>query len=196
VTRFAEAEGITIIGHYTDVESGKSDDRPQLKAAMAAAKRAKVPVLAAKLCRISRDVAYISGLMAQRVPFVIAELGRDCDPFMLHIYAAMAEKERKLIAARTRDALQAAKRNGKKLGLSSPNRTDAKAVSDLGVAASKAEADRHARDVLPVIQSIQKGGATSLRAVAAELNERGIKTARGGDWHAMTVRNILDRAKD
>ena len=142
VTRFAEVESIELIATYTDVGSGKGEDalerRPNLKAAIAAARKAKCPIVVAKLDRLSRDVAFISGLMAQRVPFIVTELGRDCDPFMLHIYAAMAEKERSLIAQRTHDALQAAKQRGKKLGLSNPNRTDAKAVSALGVAANKA----------------------------------------------------------
>jgi DNA invertase Pin-like site-specific DNA recombinase len=73
-------------------------------------------VLVAKLDRLSRDVAFIAGLMSQRVPFIVAELGADADPFMLHIYAALAEKERRLISARTKTALQAAKVRGKRLG--------------------------------------------------------------------------------
>jgi DNA invertase Pin-like site-specific DNA recombinase len=198
VTRFAEAEGIEIIGAFTDVETAKGADaldrRPNLKAAMDAAKRAKCPVVVAKLDRLSRDVAFISGLMAQRVPFVVAELGRDCDPFMLHVYAALAEKERRLIAARTKAALQAAKQRGAKLGLANPDRTDASSVSALGAAAVSAEADKHAANVLPLIRSIQAGGAATLRAVAAELNARGVKTARGGAWHATTVKNLLDRS--
>jgi len=80
-----------------------------LAAALAEAKRRKCPVLVAKLDRLSRDVAFIAGLMAQRVPFIVAELGPDADLFMLHIYAALAEKERRLISARTKAALQAAK---------------------------------------------------------------------------------------
>jgi DNA invertase Pin-like site-specific DNA recombinase len=89
VTRFAEAEGLAIIGEYVEVETGKGanalDRRPQLAAALLAAKKAKCSVLVSKLDRLSRDVAFISGLMAQRVPFIVAELGRDADPFMLHL---------------------------------------------------------------------------------------------------------------
>jgi DNA invertase Pin-like site-specific DNA recombinase len=90
--------------------------RPQLKAALEAARKRKCPIVVAKLDRLSRDVAFISGLMAQRVPFVVAELGPDVDPFVLHIYAALAEKERALISQRTRAALAQAKARGVRLG--------------------------------------------------------------------------------
>jgi len=92
------------------------DRRPQLAAALAAAKRAKCSVLVSKLDRLSRDVAFVSGLMAQRAPFIVSELGRDADPFMLHLYAALAEKERRLISERTKDALAAKKERGAVLG--------------------------------------------------------------------------------
>ena len=106
VARFAEAEGIALLAEFTEVETGKGADaldrRPQLAAALATARQAKCPVLVAKLDRLSRDVAFIAGLMAQRVPFIVAELGSDADPFMLHLYAALAEKERRQISERTR----------------------------------------------------------------------------------------------
>src|SRR5438270_13139345 len=120
VTRFAEAEGLQIIAAYVEVETGKGADaldrRPQLAAALAAARSARCSVLVSKLDRLSRDVAFVSGLMAQRVPFIVAELGRDADPFMLHLYAALAEKERSLIAERTKAALAAKKAGGARLG--------------------------------------------------------------------------------
>ena len=120
VARFAEAEGIAIVGEFTEVETGKGADaldrRPQLAAALATARQAKCPVLVAKLDRLSRDVAFIAGLMAQRIPFIVAELGADADPFMLHLYAALAEKERRLISERTRAALASRKTTGMKLG--------------------------------------------------------------------------------
>jgi DNA invertase Pin-like site-specific DNA recombinase len=106
VMRFAEAERLTIVAEFVEIETGKGADaldrRPQLAAALAAARTAKCSVLVSKLDRLSRDVAFVSGLMAQRVPFIVAELGRDADPFMLHLYAALAEKERSLIAERTK----------------------------------------------------------------------------------------------
>src|SRR6185295_3887982 len=116
VTRFAEAEGMTIIAEFVEAETGKGADaldrRPQLAAALSAAKAARCPVIVSKLDRLSRDVAFISGLMAQRVPFIVTELGADADPFMLHLYAALAEKERRLISERTRSALAAKKSKG------------------------------------------------------------------------------------
>src|SRR6516165_9068860 len=120
VQRFAQAEGIDLIGQHVEVETGKGADaldrRPELGRALAQARKAKCPVIVAKLDRLSRDVHFISGLMAQRVPFIVAELGADADPFMLHIYAALAEKERALISTRTKAALAAKKAAGAKLG--------------------------------------------------------------------------------
>src|SRR5262245_38071686 len=105
VRRFAEAEGYAIVAAFAEVETGKGsnalDQRPQLAKALAEAKRLGCPVLVAKLDRLSRDVAFVAGLMAQRVPFIVAELGADADPFMLHLYAALAEKERSMISRRT-----------------------------------------------------------------------------------------------
>ena len=113
VARFCEAEGYELQGSYTEVETGKGcdalDRRPQLSAALQAACKAHCPVIVAKLCRLSRDLHFISGLMAQRVPFIVTELGADADPFMLHIYAALGGKERALISARTKAALAAKK---------------------------------------------------------------------------------------
>src|SRR5438270_4314858 len=110
VTRFAETENLRIIAEYVEAETGKGADaldrRPQLTAALAAARNAKGCVLVSKLDRLSRDVAFVAGLMAQRVPFIVAELGRDADPFILHLYAALAEKERRLIAERTKPPSQ------------------------------------------------------------------------------------------
>src|SRR4051812_29479023 len=104
VASFAEAQGLAILQEYVETETGKGSDalerRPQLAAALAAARTAKCPVVVAKLDRLSRDVAFIAGLMAQRVAFIVAELGADADPFMLHLYAALAEKERRLIIRR------------------------------------------------------------------------------------------------
>ena len=192
VARFAEAEGFEIIAEHIETESGKGSDaidrRPVLAAALAEARKAKVPVLVAKLDRLSRDVFFISGLMAQRVPFIVAELGLDADPFMLHLFAALSEKERALISARTKDALRAAKARGVKLG--SPAIEKARASS---IATNQANADAHAARVLPVIEAIQKTGATSLRAIAAELTARKVPTARGGIWTAVQVSNIMKR---
>jgi hypothetical protein len=106
VIRFAEAESLALTAEFVEVETGKGADaldrRPQLAAALALARQQKSPVIVVKLDRLSRDVAFISGLMAQRVAYIVAELGADADPFMLHLYAALAEKERRLISERTK----------------------------------------------------------------------------------------------
>jgi DNA invertase Pin-like site-specific DNA recombinase len=192
ISRFAEAEGIELAGEHVEVETGKGADalerRPKLSAALVQARKAKCPVLVAKLDRLSRDVHFISGLMAHRVPFVVAELGIDADPFMLHLYAALAEKERALISVRTKAALAAKKAQGVTLG--NPRLGEAAA---LGVEAVKANADRFAEKVRLTIKGIKASGITTAAGIADALNTRGIKTARGGTWHITTVRRVMDR---
>ena len=194
ISRFAKAEGLTVLAEFVEVETGKGADaldrRPVLREALAKARKARCPVVVAKLDRLSRDVAFISGLMAQKVPFIVAELGTDCDPFMLHIYAALAQKERALISERTRLALAAKKSQGAVLG----NRTNLADAQAKGADAVRAQADAFAANVLPIVEQIRQSGATTLRAIAAALNARGIHTARGGQWHDSTVRNLLARA--
>jgi DNA invertase Pin-like site-specific DNA recombinase len=195
MARFVEAEGCELLGEYVEVETGKGADaldrRPQLAAALATARKGKAAVLVAKLDRLSRDVAFVSGLMAQRVPFIVAELGPDADPFMLHLYAALAEKERNLISERTRVALAAKKAAGAVLG----NRTNLAEAQAKSVAANKAGADVFAANVLPIVRQIEASGITGARAIAAALNARGIRTARGGAWYDSTVRNLLARSE-
>src|SRR4051812_3045875 len=163
IIRFAETEGYTIAAEHVEVETGKGSDaldrRPELAKALAAARKLRCPVIVSKLDRLSRDVAFISGLMAQRVPFIVTELGADADPFMLHVYAALAQKERDLISARTAAALKAKKLAGAKLG----NRTNLENAQKLGATANAAAADRFAVNVLPIIRSIQGAGASTLR---------------------------------
>jgi DNA invertase Pin-like site-specific DNA recombinase len=175
------------------IETGKGSDaldrRPQLAAALAAARSAKCPVLVAKLDRLSRDVAFISGLMAQRVPFIVAELGADADPFMLHLYAALAEKERRLISERTRSALAARKAQGARLG----NPRNGSLAASLGRAVQVAEADRFAANLLPIVDSIRSSGVSSLAGIASALNACGVHTARGGQWHISTLQNLTRR---
>src|SRR5262245_1436104 len=157
---------------------------------LAEAKAAKCPVMVSKLDRLSRDIAFIAGLMAQRVPFVVAELGPDADPFMLHVYAALAEKERRLIAERTRSALATKKAKGAVLG----NPTNLVEAGSLGRASQQSDAARFAENVIPIIRSIQASGPIGMVAIAKVLNDRGIRTARGGLWHCSSVRNVIERA--
>jgi DNA invertase Pin-like site-specific DNA recombinase len=194
ITRFATHEGYEVVAEYVEVETGKGSDaldrRPQLAAALADARKRKGSVVVvAKLDRLSRDVHFISGLMVHKVPFIVTELGADVDPFMLHIYAALGEKERKLIASRTKAALAVRKAQGVVLG--GPELDKARQASKAVVMAN---ADKHAENVIPLINAVRKAGATTLREVAEALNVRGVRTARGGLWYATTVKNVLDRA--
>jgi DNA invertase Pin-like site-specific DNA recombinase len=193
IARFVEAEGLELIGEHLEVETGKGADaldrRPVLRDALAQARKAKAAVVVAKLDRLSRDVAFIAGLMAQKVPFIVTELGADADPFMIHIYAALAEKERAMIGERTRLALAAKKAHGATLG----NRTNLAEAQTMGAAANRDAANAFAANVLPVVRELQASGTTAVRAIAEALNTRGIRTARGGEWHHSTVRNLLAR---
>jgi DNA invertase Pin-like site-specific DNA recombinase len=193
IERFAAAESLTMIEEYSEFETGKGADaldrRPQLAAALAAAKKAKCSIVVSKLDRLSRDVAFVSGLMAQKVPFIVAELGRDADPFMLHLYAALAEKERRLISERTTAALQAKKANGAKLG----NPTNLSVAGSLGRIAQAQVADEFATNLMPVVQAIQNAGAATLSEIASALNACGVRPARGNNWHRSSVRNLLAR---
>ncbi|MDI3384006.1 recombinase family protein [Xenophilus aerolatus] len=194
IKRFADAEGLHVVGFFEEVETGKGADaldrRPQLAAVLAAAKLAGGAVCVAKLDRLSRDVAFIAGLMAQKVPFVVAELGADADPFMLHLYAALAEKERSLIATRTRDALRAARERGVALG---GWRGGPVVDQRLGADAARRAADDFAGTLAPIVAPMRQAGQ-SLRAIADALEGKGVKTARGGHrWTPTAVKNVLDR---
>jgi DNA invertase Pin-like site-specific DNA recombinase len=198
LARFAEAEGFAIVAEFVEVETGKGadalDKRTKLATALAEARKRQCSVAVAKLDRLSRDVHFVSGLMAQRVPFIVAELGADVDPFLLHLYAAIGEKERALISERTKRALEAAKARGVKLG---GDRGGLAKGREKGAAAStetrSAKARERAADVAPVIQELQSGGA-SLRQIAAELTARGIPTPRGSQWTATAVKRAAERA--
>jgi DNA invertase Pin-like site-specific DNA recombinase len=141
------------------------------------------PVIVAKLDRLSRDVHFVSGLMAERVPFVCADLGKTDDPFMLHIYAAFAERERRMISIRTKEGLARAKARGVQLG--GWNEASKR---------QQAEAAQRAEALRPVIEEIVREGAQTYSAIATELNRRRIKPVRkGSKWHAMTVMRLCKR---
>lgn len=175
IQRFADQEGIQITQTFTEIQSGKDDDqrRPQLNAALEAARKAKAPVIVAKLDRLSRDVHFISGLMKHKVSFIVADLGADTDPFMLHIYAALAEKERRMISERTKQALASAKANGKQLG----------GLRDHGREAKAAAVER-AKALAPLFDELAEKSA---REIARILNDRNVATPNGKQWSAMTV---------
>lgn len=191
IARFVDAEGGELIGDFFEVQSGKHNDRPELARALAAAKKAsrkgeKVHVCVSKLDRLSRDAAFITGLMAKNVPFVVAELGHAIDPFMLHIYAAVAEKERKLIGQRTREALAPLRGTGK---LGNPNW---QASVARGHERQTANAESKKANLRPIIESIKANGIDTLKGIAAELTARKVPTPRGGEeWHATQVRRVM-----
>ena len=183
IARFAASEHLEVVAEFIEVESAKGSDamdkRPQLAAALRKAKQIKAPITVSKLDRLSRDVHFISGLMTNRVPFIVAALGKNVDPFMLHIYAALAEKERSLISERTKNALAKAKERGVVLG----NPNVGKMVTDAAAA----------RDAVlePILREMWE---MPLRTIAEELNNRNIPTPRGGDkWSPMTVSRVLKR---
>jgi DNA invertase Pin-like site-specific DNA recombinase len=182
VATFAEANSFAIVGEFTETETGKGADaldrRPQLAAALAAAKQAKCEVAVAKLDRLSRNVAFIANLMAQKAPFIACELGVDTDPFMLHLYAALAEKERRMISQRTKEALAAAKARGVKLG------NPTLAANNAAAAAARAEALRET--LTPMV-------GMSSRAIAQRLTEMGVKAPRGGGWSRQSVIRVMLR---
>jgi DNA invertase Pin-like site-specific DNA recombinase len=192
IDRFCAAEGYAVTQTFTEIETAKGADaldrRPQLKAAMKRAGAFKCSVVVAKLDRLSRDVAFISGLMAQGVPFIVTEVP-NADPFMLHIYAAVAEQERTKISQRTRDALAAAKARGVKLGNPRP-RPLADEVRLQGIEAVRQNADARAHQLSEILAEFD---GQSANATAKALNDRGLPTARGGRWTAGSVINVRAR---
>jgi DNA invertase Pin-like site-specific DNA recombinase len=183
-----------IVAEFTEVESGKRSDRPALESALAAARVRQVPLVVAKVDRLTRSVAFLSRLLEAGVDVRFADLptiegatGR----FLLQQMAAVAELEAGMISARTKAALAAAKRRGVKLGGDRGVRLTAKARA-AGRATLQARVRDRAADLGPTIKDLQAAGCQSLRAIAAGLNERGIPAARGGRWSAVQVTRLLD----
>jgi DNA invertase Pin-like site-specific DNA recombinase len=187
IARFAQAEGLALAQVFEEVETGSGSDaldrRPQLAAALKAARKAKSPVLVAKLDRLSRDVHFVSGLMAHRVEFIVCDLGRQSDPFVLHLYAALAEKERGMISARTKAGLSAAKARGTKLGMHRRSRRAMLKIAASGAKANATAALSRVEALRPQIEFALKPGV-SLRAAAESLNARSVASPGGGRWTA------------
>lgn len=183
---------LKIVDWFTEIESGKrvSDTlakRPHLAAALNRAKQVSGPIIVSKLDRLSRDVHFVSGLMVHGIEFIACELGRQSDPFMLHLFAALAEKERALISQRTTAALAALKRRGVKLGSGSPligARIGGKVSAELRQAATVAR-DR---------TLLAAAGAGSLSERAARLNAAGHTTTGGHPFNRATMSRMLRRA--
>jgi DNA invertase Pin-like site-specific DNA recombinase len=180
------------VEEVVEVESGKNSGRPELARALRLCRMHKAKLLVAKLDRLARNVHFISSLMETKVPFIALDLP-EANDLTIHIFAAAAEHEARMISTRTKAALAAAKRRGTKLG--GDRGQDWRKVSRLGnrasaVARGEAAAKRNA-DTLAVIQDIIGGQDWSLRQIAEALNERGFETARGGQWSPTQVVRVL-----
>ncbi|WP_097091405.1 recombinase family protein [Novosphingobium sp. Chol11] len=179
---------------FLEIESGKRSDRPELRKALHRANVTGAALVVAKLDRLSRNVAFLATLQESNVKFVAADMP-EANELTVHIMAAVAQAERKAISKRTQEALQAAKARGQILG--NPNgaaalRRAAKGNAD-SIESIKAGAASRAQQLFPIIDEMRNQGITSSAALARALNEGGFVTARGGRWHASTVRNLLRR---
>ena len=178
-----------LVAEFTEVESGKRSDRPELEKALAACKKHKAKLVIAKLDRLSRNLAFIATLMDSGVEFIAVD-NPHANKLTIHILAAVAQHEREIISARTSAALHAAKARGKRLG--NPKLSEARKQA----ARSRRErANRYSANLLPVIREIQASGVKSLRGIARALVARGVPTARGGAWTPVQVSAILQRAR-
>jgi len=204
VEAFCASRGWLKLDEYKEQESGKRNDRPELVKALHHAKVSGSTLVIAKLDRLSRNVAFLAQLQEAGVDFVAADMP-DANELTIHIMAAMAQAERKAISKRTKEALAVAKARGCKadgtpfkagrLG----NPMGAKAFgtykgNGAAVAAIKEKSSAFAADVMPIIDAIKADGHTSLRAIAKELNARGIVTARGGKWGPQSVSDLVRTA--
>jgi DNA invertase Pin-like site-specific DNA recombinase len=185
-----------IVGEFVEIESGRRSDRPELDKALAAARVRQLPLVVAKVDRLTRSVAFLSRLLEAGVDVRFADLPAiegATGKFLLQQMAAVAELEAGMISARTKAALAAAKRRGKKLGGDRGARLTVKARA-AGRAVLMARAQERASDLAATIKELQAAGCESLRAIAEGLEGRGIPAARGGRWSAVQVARLLDRA--
>ena len=181
VTTFVAGCG-ELADHFTEIESGRKNDRPELHQALELCRARRAILVIAKLDRLARNVAFIANLMESGVEFVAVDMPQ-ANRLTLHILAAVAEHEREMISQRTKAALAAAKVRGTKLGNPRPD-------MPYITAASAAAAGRFRAGVAPLVVAL-RGQGMSLRAIAADLNARGLRTARGRQWQAATILGIL-----
>lgn len=185
-----------VIGEFTEVESGRNSARPELDRALACARLHRAPLVVAKVDRLTRSVAFLSRLLEAGVDVRFADLPAIEGPtgrFMLQQMAAVAELEAGMISARTKAALAAAKARGKALG-GDRGVVPSPATREAALRTRQAKAEARAIDLAPAIAEARREGATTLRAIAAALNAKGIPTARGkGLWSAVQVQRALDK---
>lgn len=194
VEQYARSVQGRVLDAFTEVESGKRDDRPELAKALHLAGVTGATLVIAKLDRLSRDAAFLLTLQKSGVRFVAADIP-NADATTVGILAVIAQTEREAISKRTKAALQAAKARGVKLG--NPNGAEALRRAGKGnaaaVEAARAKAAEHAARVRPVLAELQAEGVESLAALAGALNSRGVLTLHGKQWHKSSVRNLLAR---
>lgn len=193
VTRYLNGGDWELLQEIVEVESGKRNDRPALAEALKVCRKHKATLVIAKLDRLARNVAFISNLMESGVEFVAVDMPQ-ANRFVVHILAAVAEHEAEAISKRTKAALAAAKARGTRLG---GRRVSAERFAEIRKAARIAKtekADKRAAELMPLIRSIQARGATSLRQIAAALNEQNVTTPRGGEWSAVQVQRAIAAA--
>jgi DNA invertase Pin-like site-specific DNA recombinase len=188
-----------IVEEHTEVESGKRSDRPALEKALAAARLHRASLVVSKVDRLTRSVAFLSRLLEAGVDVRFADLPQiegATGRFLLQQMVAVAELEAGMISARTKAALAAAKKRGKKLGGNRGALPNAK-MWKASVKAREERADARAADLAATVKELQGAGATSLRAIADGLNAKGIPTARGaGQWSAVQVQRVLSRIEE
>lgn len=187
---FATANGYKVLEIVEEVASGKLgiDGRPVLKIAIAKALKNKAMLVVSKLDRLSRHALFVMQLMESKLNFCVAELGEEVSPFMLHIYAVVAQQEREMISKRTKDALAQLKLKGVVLG----NKTNLKDAQTKGNSVILYRAGEYATKMKPSISRMIASGM-SLTAIAKEFNGNGTQTQRGGQWTAKAVSNIVSR---
>ncbi|MDJ1485950.1 recombinase family protein [Cytophagaceae bacterium YF14B1] len=179
-----------IIGEYTDIESGNNSNRPELAKAIGFAKTHNALLVIAKLDRLSRNVHFISSLLESRVHFKACDLP-EADHFTVHLFAALAEKERRMISERTKAALQSKKEKGFKLG--TPANLDQRAKQK-GVAAVKSNARLDGHNIRAGAMAVLlRNQGLSFRQIARRLNELGYPTRKGKPFRPMSVKRLVDR---
>jgi DNA invertase Pin-like site-specific DNA recombinase len=193
---FAASRGAEVLARFTEVESGKNPNRPQLTAAIQLARLTGATLVIAKLDRLSRNAAFLLALRDSGVKFVAVDMP-EANDLTVGIMALVAQAEREAISRRTKEALAVAKARGVKLG--NPNGAEALRRAGKGGVALRAvvacNADRHAQDLAEVVVAIRAQGHKSLRAMAAEMNQRGMMTRRGVSWQVSNMRNLIRRLK-
>ncbi|WP_027525570.1 recombinase family protein [Bradyrhizobium sp. Ec3.3] len=200
VTSYLNGGRWTLVSEYVETESGRKSDRPKLAAALSHAKAIGAKLVFAKLDRLTRNVDLLRSLVASDVDLVFCDLPSvppgPMGKFLLTQMAAVAELEAGLIGERTKKALAAAKARGVKLG--NPNGARALRGKQTGnaeaVAKIKEKAAQRAIDLQGIIEGIKRTGATSVRAIAHELNQQGVRAPRGGLWHPTAVARLVRTA--